>query len=101
MQSDLKKEVSLARADSKIPGSHNPETLTSEDRPKSVLTRLISFSPHEQGVIPEPSLSKVHDCNVEAGWSSTKKYQYQKKKKNRGLDAYPLALPENLSNQSS
>jgi hypothetical protein len=30
-----------------------------------------------------------------------KKYQYQKEEKNRGLDAYLLALPENLSNQSS
>jgi hypothetical protein len=31
-----------------------------------------------------------------------KKYQYQKEeKKIGGLDAYPLASPENLSNQSS
>jgi hypothetical protein len=42
MQSDLNKEVSL-RAKSEVPGSHNPETRASEDRPKSVLTRLISF----------------------------------------------------------
>jgi hypothetical protein len=68
---------------SEVPGSHNPEILASEDRPKSVLTRLISFSPHEQGFIPGLNLVRQRSM-IKMLWPidyQQKKYQYQNEEK--------------------